>query len=87
MGPGYPSGVPGLYGWLLTPMGKDVSSYTPARQRRVANMAGIGKKIEGAAKKAAKDKISGEKKGKGSDGGGSKSGVEKAEKALKNRLK
>ena len=49
-------------------------------------MAGIGKKIEGAAKKAAKDKISGENKGKGS-GGGSKSGVDKAEKALKNRLK
>jgi hypothetical protein len=37
-------------------------------------------------KKAAKDKISGEKKGKGSEGG-SKSGVDKAEKALKNRLK
>ena len=50
-------------------------------------MAGIGKKIEGAAKKAAKDKISGEKKGKKSSGGGSKSGVDKAEKALKNRLK
>jgi len=45
-------------------------------------MAGIGKKIEGAAKKAAKDKG---KKGKGT--GGSKSGVDKAEKALKNRLK
>jgi hypothetical protein len=67
-------------------MGKDVSRYTPATQGRVANMAGIGKKIEGAAKKAAKDKISGEKKGKGSEGG-SKSGVDKAEKALKNRLK
>ena len=49
-------------------------------------MAGIGKKIEGAAKKAAKDKISSEKKGKSSEGG-SKSGVDKAEKALKNRLK
>jgi hypothetical protein len=49
-------------------------------------MAGIGKKVEGAAKKAAKDKISGEKKGKDT-GGGSKSGVGKAEKALKNRLK
>jgi hypothetical protein len=48
-------------------------------------MAGIGKMIEGAAKKVAKDKISGEKKGKGSEGG-SKSGVDKAEKALKNRL-
>ena len=49
-------------------------------------MAGIGKKIEGAAKKAAKDKISGEKKSKVT-GGGSKSGLDKAEKALKNRLK
>jgi hypothetical protein len=49
-------------------------------------MAGIGKKIEGAAKNAAKDKVSGEKKGK-SGGGGSKSGVDKAEKAIKNRLK
>ena len=48
-------------------------------------MAGIGKKIEGAAKKAAKDKISGDKKGK--DTSGSKSGVDKAEKALKHRLK
>jgi hypothetical protein len=67
-------------------MGKDVSRYTPATQRRVANMAGIGKKIEGAAKKAAKDKASGDKKGKGGTGG-SKSGVDKAEKALKNRLK
>ena len=48
-------------------------------------MPGIGKKIEGAAKKAAKNKASGDKKGKGT--GGSKSGVGKAEKALKNRLK
>jgi hypothetical protein len=48
-------------------------------------MAGIGKKIEGAAKKAAKEKVSGGKKGKGT--GGSKSGMDKAEKALKNRLK
>jgi hypothetical protein len=46
-------------------------------------MAGIGKKIEGAAKKAAKDKVSGGRKGHG----GSKSGVGKAEKALKNHLK
>jgi hypothetical protein len=52
-------------------------------QRRVISMAGIGKKIEGAAKKAAKDKVSGGKKGKGD----SKSGVDKVEKALKNRLK
>ena len=48
-------------------------------------MSGIGKKVEGAAKKAAKDKASGGKKGKNT--GGSKSGVDKAEKALKNRLK
>jgi hypothetical protein len=49
-------------------------------------MADIGKKIKGAATKAAKDKVSGEKKGKGTSGG-SKSGVDKAEKAIKNRLK
>ncbi len=49
-------------------------------------MADIGKKIKGAATKAAKDKVSGDKKDKGS-GRGSKSGVDKAEKALKNRLK
>ena len=49
-------------------------------------MTDIGKKIKGAAKKAAKDKVSGDKKDKGS-AGGSKSGVDKAEKALKNRLK
>jgi hypothetical protein len=48
-------------------------------------MAGIGKKVEGAAKKAAKDKASGGKEGKST--GSSKSGVDKAEKALKNRLK
>jgi hypothetical protein len=42
-------------------------------------MADIGKKIKGAATKAAKDKVSGEKKGKGTRG--SKSGVEKAERA------
>jgi hypothetical protein len=65
-------------------MGKDADTQ-PATQRRVASMAGIGKKIEGAAKKAAKDKASGGKEGKGT--GGSKSGVDKAEKALKNRLK
>jgi hypothetical protein len=50
---------------------------------RVIGIAGIGKKIEGEAKKAAKGKVSGGKKGKG----GSKSGVGKAEKAIKNRLK
>jgi hypothetical protein len=57
-----------------------------APQRRVINMADIGKKIKGAATKAAKDKVSGEKKGKGT-GGGSKSGVDKAKRALQNRLK
>jgi hypothetical protein len=50
----------------------------------VINIADIGKKVKGVTK-AAKDKVSGEKKGKGTRG--SKSGVEKAEKALKNRLK
>jgi biotin operon repressor len=48
-------------------------------------MADIGKKIKGAATKAAKEKVSGEKKGKGTKG--SKSGVDKAAKALKDRLK
>ena len=51
-------------------------------------MADIGKKIKGAATKAAKDKVSGDKKGKKDKRtGGSESGVDKAEKALKNRLK
>ena len=48
-------------------------------------MADIGKKIKGAATKAAKDKVSGDKKGEGARG--SKSGVDKAEEALKKRLK
>jgi hypothetical protein len=48
-------------------------------------MADIGKKVKEAATKAAKDKVSGDKKGKGTRG--SKSGVEKAEKALKDRVK
>ena len=47
-------------------------------------MSDIGKKVKGAATKAAKDKVSGERKGK--DTKGSKSGVDTAEKALKNRL-
>jgi len=51
---------------------------------KVSYEATQGKKVKGATK-AAKDKVSGEKKGKGTRG--SKSGVEKAEKALKNRLK
>ena len=86
MGRGILRGVPApMVGCLLRWV--KMSMVTGARyERRVANMAGIGKKIEGAAKKAAKDKISGEKKGKGT-GGGSKSGLDKAEKALKNRLK
>ena len=48
-------------------------------------MADIGKKVKEAATKAAKDKVSGDKKGKGTRG--SKSGMNKAERALKNRLK
>ncbi|HEY6711359.1 MAG TPA: hypothetical protein VI055_03740 [Rubrobacter sp.] len=48
-------------------------------------MAGIGKKIKGAATDAAKGKGSGDKKGKRT--GGSKSGVDKAKSAVKNRLK
>ena len=48
-------------------------------------MAGIGKKIKEAAMKAAKDKASGGKKGKRT--GGSESGVDKAMRALKTRLK
>ena len=49
-------------------------------------MADIGNKIKGAATKAAKDKVSGDKKASKRTRG-SKSGVDKAEKALKNRLK
>jgi hypothetical protein len=48
-------------------------------------MADISKKVKEAATRAAKDKVSGEKKGKGI--GGSKSGMDKAERALENRLK
>jgi hypothetical protein len=48
-------------------------------------MADIGKKIKEAATKAAKDKVSGEKKDKGTTD--SESGVDKAKRALKNRLK
>jgi hypothetical protein len=48
-------------------------------------MASIGTKIKEAATKAAKDKVSGDEKDKRT--GGSESGVDKAEKALKNRLK
>ena len=49
-------------------------------------MAGIGKKIKEAAMKAAKDKASGHKKGK-KHTGGSESGMDKAMRALKTRLK
>ena len=48
-------------------------------------MADIGKKIKEEATKAAKDKVSGEKKGKGARD--SESGVDKAKRALKDRLK
>ena len=48
-------------------------------------MADIGKKVKETATKAAKEKVSGEKKGKGTKG--SKGGVDKAEKALKKLLK
>jgi hypothetical protein len=48
-------------------------------------MAGIGKKIKEAATKAAKEKVSGEKKGEGTKD--SESGVDKAKRALKDRLK
>ena len=48
-------------------------------------MAGIGKKIKEAAMKAAEDRVSGNKKGK--HAGGSESGVDKAMRAFKNRLK
>jgi hypothetical protein len=50
-------------------------------------MASIGNKIKEAATKAAKDKMSGDKKGKKRTGGGSESGADKAKRAIKNRLK
>ncbi len=48
-------------------------------------MASIGKKVKEAATKAAKDKVSGDKKGKGTRD--SDSGADKAKRALENRLK
>jgi hypothetical protein len=48
-------------------------------------MADMGKKIKEAAMNAAKDKVSGDKKGKGTRD--SESGVDKAKRALQNRLK
>jgi hypothetical protein len=54
----------------------------------VVEMASIGTKIKEAATKAAKDKISGETKGKEDKRtGGSESGVDKAKRAVTNRLK
>jgi hypothetical protein len=55
----------------------------------VIEMASIGTKIKEAAKKAAKDKVSGDdKKGKKDKRtGDSKSGMDKAIRAVKNRLK
>jgi hypothetical protein len=51
-------------------------------------MASIGTKIKAAATKAAKDKVSGDKKGKKDKRtGGSESGMDKAMRAAKNRLK
>ncbi|MBA3617341.1 MAG: hypothetical protein H0W52_14675 [Rubrobacteraceae bacterium] len=52
----------------------------------MADMADIGKKIKGAATNAAKGKSSGDNK-KGKSTGGSESGVDKAKRAVKNRLK
>ena len=51
-------------------------------------MASIGTKIKEAATKAARDKVSGDQKGKKDKRtGGSESGVDKAKRAVTNRLK
>ena len=50
-------------------------------------MASIGNKIKEAATKAAKGKVSGDKKGKKKRTGGSESGADKAKRAIFNRLK
>ena len=51
-------------------------------------MASIGTKIKEAATKAAKDMVSGDKKGKNDERtGGSESGVDKVKRAVTNRLK
>ncbi len=50
-------------------------------------MAGIGKKIKGAATNAAKSKGSGDNKKGKKRTGGSESGVDKAKRAVKSRLK
>jgi hypothetical protein len=65
----------GIYSW-----GEE-----PHSNKEVRRMAGIGKKIKEAATKAAKEKVSGEKKGEGTKD--SESGVDKAKRALKDRLK
>jgi len=52
----------------------------------VATVAGISKKIKEAAMNAARDRVSGNKK-EGKHAGGSESGVDKAMRAVKNRLK
>ncbi len=54
-------------------------------RERMVDMASIGKKIKGAATNAAKGKGSDDKKGKRT--GGSESGVDKAKRAVKSRLK
>jgi hypothetical protein len=51
----------------------------------MVEMAGIGTKIKEAAMNAAKGKVSGDKKDKRT--GGSESGVDKAKRAVTNRLK
>jgi hypothetical protein len=54
----------------------------------VVEMASIGTKIKEMATKAAKDKVSGDRKGeKDKRTGGSESGVDKAKRAVTNRLK
>ena len=57
--------------------GRNTSSIKP--RERESYMAGIGKKIEGAAKKAVSDKATGKGKGKGTGGG---SGASKAKDAI-----
>ena len=56
-----------------------------ALHRRVANVAGIGKKIKEAAMRAARDRVSGGKKG--GRAGGSGGGADVARKAIKSFLK
>ncbi len=67
----------------MPPRGRNASVKVGDRKGGV--MAGIGKKVVGAAKKAAAGKGSGGKKGKSP--GGSGSGVAKAKKAARDLLK